>query len=98
MTDEEKENNPSHVTTGGYLKKKELTYHEQWARVWQKCTEEEKKYFTDLPNFDAEIFKEITGIDVTKDTSKIKVVANGKEVYISKESAKALGLMEDENE
>lgn len=31
---------------------------------WHNWSDENKKVFTDLPNFDPEIFKEITGIDV----------------------------------
>ena len=49
-------------------------------------TEDKKKLFA-LPNFDAEIFKEITGIDVE---NKVKVVCDGKEVWISRESAEAI--------
>lgn len=64
MTKEEKEKYPKHETTGGYLKVK--TLHEAWADMWFKLTDSKKKVFTDLPNFSAESFKSITGIDVTK--------------------------------
>jgi hypothetical protein len=36
---------------------------------WNKTDEENKKTFLNLPNFDDEIFKEITGIDVNKNNS-----------------------------
>jgi hypothetical protein len=51
------------------------TYKEAWAKAWSKATEKTKQRFLDLPNFDAEIFKEITGINVEKpDTCDGKVV------------------------
>jgi hypothetical protein len=62
MTDKEKEGNPTYKTTGGYLKT--IEYKEAWAIFWRKTSEENKKKFLNLPNFCAEIFKEITGIDV----------------------------------
>jgi hypothetical protein len=64
MTDEEKQNNKSHETTGGFLRKSENDYKKSWAIVWEKCSAEEKECFKSLPNFNAEIFYEITGIRV----------------------------------
>lgn len=69
MTEEEKEENPTYKTTGGYTKRVE--YKEAWAIFWRKTSEENKQKFLALPNFDAAIFKEITGIDVAQsDTQK----------------------------
>jgi hypothetical protein len=62
MTDKEKEENPSYKTTGGYLKT--LKYKEAWAVFWRKTDEKNRQKFLKLPNFDAKIFKEITGVDV----------------------------------
>ena len=62
MTDAEKEKHPSHETTGGYLKK--FTYKEAWANAWNNADDEQKRWFLSLPNFDADIFFEITGIRV----------------------------------
>ena len=63
MTEEEKEKHPQYKTTRGYLKK--YTYKEAWKNIWKELTEEEKDIImTELPNFDKDIFKEITGIDV----------------------------------
>lgn len=45
-------------------KLKTLTYKEAWKEYWGRASEGDKKWFQSLPNFDAEIFKEITGIDV----------------------------------
>ena len=64
MTEEEKEKYPTYKTTGGYLKT--FDFKEACKNMWDRLTNEEKnKVITGLPNFDSEIFKEITGIDVT---------------------------------
>ena len=65
MTDEEKENNPDYETLGGYLRK--ITYKEAWKYSWNNADKENRKLVLKLPNFDNEIFKEITGIDVFKE-------------------------------
>lgn len=63
MTEEEKEQHLQYKTTGGYLKKYE--YKEACKNMWNELTEEERNIImTELPNFDKDIFKEITGIDV----------------------------------
>ena len=62
MTEAECEANPSHVTTGGYLKVR--PYHEAWAIAWAEASPETRQQFFDLPHFDAEKFLAITGIDV----------------------------------
>lgn len=51
-------------TTGSYLKKEDLS--EERTKWWEELTEDDKKAITSLPNFDPEIFEEITGIDVGK--------------------------------
>ncbi len=62
MNDKEKEANPKYETTGGYLKTK--TLKEAWADMWGNLSEKKKKVFTDLPNFDADKFFQITGIKI----------------------------------
>jgi hypothetical protein len=64
MTDEQKQDDPSFYVKKGTLITR--TYHEAWAIAWEKLSKEEKQQFLDLPNFDADIFKEITGIDIAK--------------------------------
>ena len=64
MTEEEKEENPEHVTTGGYLKTYE--YKEAFQKSWDKADEEDRQKVFNLPNFDAGVFYEISGIDVRK--------------------------------
>jgi hypothetical protein len=68
MTEKEKTDNPTYKITGGYLKT--LEYKEAWAIFWRKTDEANRQKFLNLPNFDADIFKEITGVDV--DNLRIK--------------------------
>lgn len=68
MTDEEKKAYPTAEITNGYLRKipdDELAVirNEWWARL----SPDNKDEILKLPNFDAEIFKEITMIDVKND-------------------------------
>ena len=87
MTKEEKEKNPGHETSGGYLKSYE--YKEAFRRAWDKAALEDRKKVLNLPNFDNEIFKEISGIDVEKELNTsppAKVVTDG---YIYKLAGKA---------
>ena len=74
MTADEKKKKSYWEQTGGYLK--ELNYEDAWKEGWAKATPEFKKWVLELPNFDAKIFKEITGIDI-KDES-----LSGKEVEV----------------
>ena len=46
---------------GGFLKT--LDYKDAWRLAWNKANVEERKKLFDLPNWDNEVFKEITGID-----------------------------------
>lgn len=65
MTDEEKAAHPEAETTGGYLK--ERTTADNARKWWAGLSADNRKIILSLPNFDAAIFKEITGIDVSKD-------------------------------
>ncbi len=65
MTDEEKAAHPEAETTGGYLK--ELDNSECAVIWWRGLSPVHKKIILDMPNFDKEIFKEITGVDVDAD-------------------------------
>ena len=64
MSDAEKVANPNHATIGGYLKKHELPLCESFPPVWKTLDDKTKQRFTDLPNFDADKFLAITGVDV----------------------------------
>ena len=59
-TDEEKAADPEKERIGGYLKVN--TYEEAWAKWWVDLSEEDRKTIQGIPNFDPEIFKDITGI------------------------------------
>ena len=62
MTDEEKAAHPEAETTGGYLK--ERTTADNARKWWAGLSADDRSIIFSLPNFDAVIFKEITGIDV----------------------------------
>jgi hypothetical protein len=72
MTPEQKKADPNSHVRGGTLIKR--TYKEAWAAAWAKAEPELKQQFLDLPNFDADIFLEITGIDVKSKSCAGKVV------------------------
>lgn len=61
MSVEEKKKNPSCETRGGYLKK--ISYKEAWA----KCPAEVLAQIKNLPNFNAKVFEEISGIKLGKE-------------------------------
>ena len=68
-TDEEKEEHKAEIETcGGYLKT--LKYKEAWKLAWDKVGKEEHKQLLKLPNWDNEVFKEITGIDAEAEIAK----------------------------
>ena len=69
MSEDEKKENPTHETTGGYLKKQDYKYC--WQKSWEKMNEEEKHFIVSLPNFDWKVFEEITGIKQEQTKQKI---------------------------
>ena len=65
MSRQEKEQHPEYATTGGYLKK--YTYKEAFRKSFEAAKKkadwpEQLKRLKALPNFDAKIFEEISGI------------------------------------
>jgi hypothetical protein len=65
MTDEEKAAHPEAETTGGYLK---ILDNSECAVIWWRgLSDRQKAVITAIPNFDKEIFKQITGIDADAD-------------------------------
>jgi len=84
MTDEEKKADPLFYVRSGYLKTYE--WKEAWANFWKDTDDENKKKFLALPNFDWNVFTEITGIEPKEQTlvgSEVEVKVNGK-VYKAK--------------
>ena len=61
-TEEEKKEDDKKRLIGGYLK--EYSYKEACANWWDELTEENKEIIKSIPNFDADKFKEITGIKI----------------------------------
>jgi hypothetical protein len=62
MTDEEKEQHPEYKTTDGYLKVCDTD--KAFLTWWNSLNEVEKNTIKSIPNFDAEKFRQITGIRV----------------------------------
>jgi hypothetical protein len=84
MTEQEKNDFPSHKVTGGFLRK--TARHD-----WRFLTEDDKKFIKSLPGYDDEIFKVISnGVSLI---DEIEITVNGVTKYISKEKAKELGLI-----
>ena len=62
MTGEEKVANPTYKTTGGYIKV--LDESECGQLWWDNLSDRNKEIIKSIPNFDDEIFEEITGIKI----------------------------------
>ena len=60
MTEDEKKSNPNYDIVGGYLKV--VTLKESWVNLWKTLSEDDKGLFYKLPNFDWDVFTEITSI------------------------------------
>ena len=68
-SDEEKEEHKREIEIcGGFLKT--LSYKEAFRIAWNKADKEEHKKLLKLPNWDNEIFKEISGIDAEAEIAK----------------------------
>jgi hypothetical protein len=84
MTEQEKTDNPSYKTTGGYLKNTGKTDYSQ-------LTDDDKQLIKSLPGYDDCIFQEITGVKLLEDT--IDVIVNGVTKKLSKKKAEEMGLL-----
>ncbi len=82
MTYKEKEDNPEYGNTEGYLRK--LDYKEAFKDSYDKADEEDRKKIFNLPNFNADKFLDISGIDVRVDneqeTKKKALIAKANEL------------------
>jgi hypothetical protein len=73
MSDQEKCDFASYKTTGGYLKRYE--YKDAFRASYEEASDEDKALLLALPNFDAAVFFEISGIDVNEISKKDKEIA-----------------------
>ena len=65
MTDEEKAAHLKAETTGGYLQMSEkINQRQEW---YDSLSDDNKTAIKSIPNFDKDIFKDITGIDIDTD-------------------------------
>ena len=70
MSDVEKQENPSYSHTGGYLKA--FDYKEAFTKSVTEASKEDRDLIRALPNFIADIFLEISGVDLRLlDTNEI---------------------------
>jgi len=77
MSEAEKEQYPNHTAIGGYLKKHLIPLRESFPSAWGKMDTETRKKFTTLPNFDAEKFLAITGVDIRTSLTPDIIEING---------------------
>ncbi len=82
MSDQEKIDHPTWHTTGGYLKS--YDYQEAFQKAWSEASEEDRAAVELLPNFDADIFLEISGIDVRKTNTNPQEITIDGAVYVLK--------------
>lgn len=61
-TEEEKAADEEKERVGGYLKV--YSMEDAWKNWWDRLSEEAKKTIQEIPNFDPEVFKDITGIEL----------------------------------
>ena len=62
MSDKEKADNKNAFVTDGYIKV--IGYKEAWKKAFDSATKNDIELLKALPNFDAKVFEEITGIKV----------------------------------
>ena len=87
MTAEEKKEWPKAYVCDGYLKTHD--YKAAWATLWKKATKEDIEKTKSLPNFDADIFEEITGIKIDANPAKSELLAKADELIQKAEELKA---------
>ena len=86
MTPDEKKAHPEFGNTGGFLRKND--FKEAFIKALAAAPVASKDWFLKLPNFDADIFLEITGVDVRANVArkesysgeKVTVIFRGQEL------------------
>ena len=65
-TDEEREEHKKEIEVcGGFIK--EIHYKDAWRKSWDNASDEDRRKVFKLPNWNNEVFKEISGIDVEQE-------------------------------
>ena len=59
-----------------------IPYKDAWANAWKIMTEEDKNKILSIPQFDADIFKAITGIEIVKPEVQVVEISKAREVVI----------------
>ena len=90
MTDTEKKEISGWETMGGYLKT--LDFKEACVQWWNDNPNDHERFLT-LPHFNAEIFKDITGIDTAPQPKTIEI--GGKTYEVSDELTEALKKLKE---
>jgi hypothetical protein len=67
MSNNEKKTFPNYKTLGGYLKSESIPINHAFPIAFNKLSREGKMRWVKLPNFDADKFLKITGVDVRLD-------------------------------
>jgi len=64
MSNEDKISDPMFYIRGGQLRKRD--YKEAFRLSWENADKEDRELIRQIPGFDAEIFFDISGIDLRK--------------------------------
>ena len=59
-----------------------ISYKDAWANAWKIMDEEDKNKILSIPQFDADIFKAITGIEIVKPEVQVVEISKAREVVI----------------
>lgn len=78
MTEQEKADNPTYETTGGYLRVNDMKV--EWLKAYQGASPEDIQAVRDLPAFDYAVFEQITGLDLRE--KPMPATCEGREVEI----------------
>ena len=78
MTAKEKVDNPSHETTGGYLRVNDMK--EEWRKAYESASPEDIQAVRDLPAFDYDVFEQIAGLDLREEP--MPATCEGREIEI----------------
>ena len=59
-----------------------ISYKDAWTNAWKIMDEEDKNKILSIPQFDADIFKAITGIEIVKPEVQVVEISKAREVVI----------------